>query len=101
MVARSSLTQVSPNYRRRYLTARSSDRRLTSSNHRYNSLLRKIACYMDKDAGKPSNMAGGWFVGPFSSIVFFAFYFGFFDMDFGLKGNILGFMGIRPESPWV
>ena len=56
---------------------------------------------MDKDAGKPSNMAGGWFVGPFSSIVFFAFYFGLFDMDFGLKGNILGFMGIRPESPWV
>ena len=56
---------------------------------------------MDKDAGKPSNMAGGWFVGSFSSIVFFAFYFGFFDMDFGLKGNILGFMGIRPESPWV
>ena len=56
---------------------------------------------MDQDAGKPSNMAGGWFVGPFSSIVFFAFYFGFFDMDFGLKRNILGFMGIRPESPWV
>ena len=56
---------------------------------------------MDKDAGKPSNMAGGWVVGSFSSIVFFAFYFGFFDMDFGLKENILGFMGIRPESPWV
>ena len=32
-------------------------------------------------------------MGPFITIVFFAFYYAFFDIDFGLKGNILGSMG--------
>ena len=49
--------------------------------------------YAPTRIGKTGDATGGWFVGPFSCIVFFAFYFGFFDMDFGLKGNILGSMG--------
>ena len=44
---------------------------------------------MDKDA-----LAGGWFVGPFIMIIFFAIYYGFFDMDFGLKGNLFGSIGV-------
>ena len=57
------------------------------------NLIRQTGRCMDEDAGKRSQMAGGLFMGPFIMIVFMAFYFGFFDLDFGLKGNILGSMG--------
>jgi len=48
---------------------------------------------MEDDGGKSSKLAGGLFMGPFITIVFLAFYYAFFDIDFGLKGNILGSMG--------
>ncbi len=42
---------------------------------------------------------GGGMVGVISNILFLPYNFGFFDMDFGLKGNLIGSIGVSRQEP--